>query len=191
MSPPQLTCRSLKSGDIMLQHSLGNAAGRAIAFGQALTGHKHTDIIHAGVMFDNAFIIEALDAGIGANDIRVGNRNCGYVVFRPRNAKLATVAGNLAKLLFDEHGALKNLKYDTKGAIASIGRSTPAKSNAELDTLMDNVLFGEGQQDVLLAIRRPRLSDRRGTDWPGAAVRLLHGRFEDGAGTVGHGSRPQ
>jgi hypothetical protein len=109
VSPPQLHCRDIRGGDILLQHSMGNVVGKAIQLGQALTGHKHTDIIHAGVMFDGAYIIEALGKGILANDIRTGNRACGYIVYRPRNAMLGTVAGNLAKLLFDPHGMIHTL----------------------------------------------------------------------------------
>lgn len=140
MAPPkQLRCHDLKSGDIMLQQSLGNLPGRAIAFGQKLTGHAHSEIIHAGIMFDTTYIIEALSDGILANDLRIGNRTCGYVVYRPLSAELATVAGNFAKLLFDTHGITKSLKYSLAGAVASIGASKAAKSDAELDAMVDKI----------------------------------------------------
>ena len=85
--------------------------GRLIAFGQYATGHKHAGIVHAGIMFDSTYIIEALGSGISANDIRVGDKRCGYSVYRPRNAMLGTIAGNLAKLLLDEHYLTKQIEY--------------------------------------------------------------------------------
>ena len=59
MAPPQLRCRDLKPGDVMLQESLGNAPGKVIAFGQFVTAHQHTGIVHAGIMFDSTYIVEA------------------------------------------------------------------------------------------------------------------------------------
>jgi len=143
MAPTQLRCRDLKGGDIMLQHNLGNVAGKAIAFGQFMSGLGHSEIIHAGVMFDSSFIVESLGKGVVANDIRTGNAKCGYVVYRPHNAMLGTVAGNFVKLLFDQHGIVHNLAYSTTGAIGSLGSAGPARSAAKLDAMMDEIFTGK------------------------------------------------
>ncbi|MGH7616951.1 MAG: hypothetical protein ACREPM_06965 [Gemmatimonadaceae bacterium] len=144
MAPPtQLKCRDLKSGDIMVQQSLGNVPGKLIAFGQAMTGHKHTELIHAGIMFDTSFIIEALGGGVLASDLRVQNVKCGYLVYRSRKPDLGTIAGNLAKLLFDLHGTNKNMSYSTVGAVKSIGSAKPAKSASNLDGVLDKIFEGK------------------------------------------------
>src|SRR5258706_13191010 len=124
MAPPiKLLCRDLKAGDIMLQFSQGNIPGKAIAFGQAMAGDNNSEIIHAGVMFDNCYIVEGLGKGIMANDIRIKDRPLGYRVYRPRNTELGVTAGNVVKFLFDQHQSHGNLKYSYLGAITSLGQS--------------------------------------------------------------------
>jgi hypothetical protein len=140
MAPPtKLLCRDLKAGDIMLQFNQGNAPGKAIAFGQAMAGDRNSEIIHAGVMFDNHYIVEALSKGIMANDIRVKDRGLSYRVYRPHNALLGTTAGNVVKFLFDQHSAHGNLKYSYFGAVASLGESRPM-SAIKVDKRVDDIL---------------------------------------------------
>lgn len=143
MAPTQMRCRDLKSGDIMVQQSLGNIPGRLIAFGQFMTGHKHTELIHAGIMFDTTYIVEALGGGILASDLRLQNLNCGYHVYRARKPEIGTIAGNLAKLLFDLHGTNKNMTYSTVGAVKSIGTAKAAKSAGDLDGVLDKIFEGK------------------------------------------------
>src|SRR3954465_7764389 len=104
MAPPkQLRCADLAGGDIMLQYSQGNVPGKLIAFGQAMVGDRNTEFIHAGVMFDKSYMIEAIGRGLSGADIRVTNRALAYRVYRPRNRALGTTEGNVAKFLFDHH----------------------------------------------------------------------------------------
>ena len=56
-------------------------------------------MVHAGIMFDSTYLIESLAQGVTANDLRVGNAKCGYMVFRPSgSANLANGAGTFAKV---------------------------------------------------------------------------------------------
>lgn len=139
----QLKCRDLASGDILLKISDGSFVSRAISFGQNLFGQRNASVVHAGVMFDSTFIIEAQGSGVSANDLRVGNANYGYLVFRPRNETLGKGAGTFAKILFDVHGRTGNLGYTVPGAIGSLGGGAGrAKTPAEMDALMDGILSG-------------------------------------------------
>lgn len=61
---PQLFCRDLKPGDIMLKVPHGSLFNKATKFLQNITGHINTEIVHAGLMFDSYIQIEALGAGI-------------------------------------------------------------------------------------------------------------------------------
>jgi hypothetical protein len=140
MAPPtKLHCRDLKGGDIMLQFSQGNIPGKAIAFGQAMAGDKNSEIIHAGVMFDKHYIVEALGKGIMANDIRIKDRGLSYKVYRPHNALLGTTAANVVKFLFDQHQSHGNLKYSYGGAVASLGESRKV-SAIKVDKKVDDIL---------------------------------------------------
>src|SRR6476620_10184498 len=104
MAPPrQLRCADLRGGDIMLQFNQGNAAGKAIAFGQAMAGDKNSEIVHAGVLFDNHYMVEALDKGISAGDLRLQNKSFAYRVYRARQPMLGATAANVVKFLFDHH----------------------------------------------------------------------------------------
>src|SRR5437868_3128747 len=126
MAPP-LKCRDLRPGDIMVQESMNNVVGKAISFGQKQVGQNNAKYVHAGIMFDSTFIIEALGSGISSNDIRVGTRQCAYAVFRPRRKELGTIAANFAKLLFDSHGQRHKLSYSVLGAIKSLGSEKSPK----------------------------------------------------------------
>jgi hypothetical protein len=144
MAPP-LLCRDLKAGDIMVQESLNNVAGKVIAFGQKQFGHANANFVHAGIMYDSSYILEALGSGIASNDIRVGTRSCGYSVFRPKNSQLATIAANFGKLLFDSHGARHKLSYSVLGAIGSLGSEKSPKTTGEVDKMVDKIFGSRGK----------------------------------------------
>src|SRR4051794_17674024 len=103
MAPPrQLKCADLQGGDIMLQFNQ-SVAGKLIAFGQAMVGERNTEIVHAGVMFDNHYMVEALNQGIAAADLRIQNRSLSYRVFRAKPPMLGATEANVAKFLLDHH----------------------------------------------------------------------------------------
>lgn len=139
MAPPkQLRCADLAGGDILLQFNQGNVAGKAIAFGQAIVGDKNTEIVHAGVMFDKTFMIEAVGRGISGADLRTGNKALAYRVYRPRNAMLATTESNVVKFLFDHHQSHRSMPYGVRGAIASLGKAR-SMSASHVDKMMDDI----------------------------------------------------
>jgi hypothetical protein len=144
MAPP-LLCRDLKAGDIMVQASMNNVAGKAISFGQARVGQANSNYVHAGIMYDTTYILEALGSGIASNDIRIGTRACGYSVFRPKNAQLGTIAANFGKLLFDSHGARHKLNYSVLGAIKSLGSEKSPKTSSEIDKMVDKIFGSSGK----------------------------------------------
>lgn len=128
----------------MLQYSLGNFAGAAIQLGQFLRGQSNASIVHAGILFDNNYIIEAVGPGLSASDIRVQNAKCGYRVFRPRNTQLAQGAATCAKMMFDIQGQHHTMKYNLSGAVASLVGSGQARTAGQMDRLLDDVLSGKG-----------------------------------------------
>jgi hypothetical protein len=142
----QLATRDLCPGDLLLKVSDGSLISRAISLGQRLRGQLNPQIVHAGVMFDRHYIIEAQGSGISANDLRVHNARYGYLVFRPRQRNLGDGAGTCAKMMFDIQGRNRNLKYDLAGAVGSLlGAPGKAKSAASMDELLDRILAGKGQ----------------------------------------------
>jgi hypothetical protein len=139
----QLHCRDLKAGDILLKVSDGSILSRAIQFGQHTVGGVNSGVVHAGVMFDSTFIIEAQGAGISANDLRVQNAHYGYHVFRCRNGSVAAGAGTCARMMFDIHQRGRNLGYSAGGAIGSLfGGAGRAASGSQMDALLDRILQG-------------------------------------------------
>jgi hypothetical protein len=143
MATRQLRCRDLGAGDILLKLSDGSLVNRAISFGQSLVGQRNAPVVHAGVMFDSTYIIEASGAGVSANDLRVGNLRHGYLAFRPKNRVLGKGAGTFAKILFDVHGRQGNLRYTIPGAIGSLaGVGGRPKTREEMDGLIDGILDG-------------------------------------------------
>jgi hypothetical protein len=144
MSVKQLRCRDLAAGDIMLKVSDGSVLSRMISFGQNLVGQRNGSVVHAGVLFDKTFMIEASGRGVVANDLRVGNAKYGYLVFRARNPNLAKGAGTFAKVLFDVHQRGGNLSYSVAGAVGSLG-SGPGqpKTRSQMDDMMDRILAGK------------------------------------------------
>lgn len=138
MAPP-LTCADLRGGDIVLQYNTGNIVGKLIAFGQAMVGDKSSEFVHAGVMFDKHYMVEALAQGITAADMRIQNKSFSYRVYRPRDPMLAATEANVAKFLFDHHQSHGTLPYAYVGAVTSLGVAKPM-SASHVDKLMDDVL---------------------------------------------------
>jgi hypothetical protein len=142
---PQLFCRDLKCGDIMLQVSSGAFTSKLVALGQRLAGGLNPLVVHAGIMFDSTYLIESLAQGVTANDLRVGNAKCGYMVFRPSagNANLANGAGTFAKVVFDVHKTRGSAGYSWIGAAMSIlGRGGRAATASAMDAVLDRILAG-------------------------------------------------
>jgi hypothetical protein len=140
MAPPrQLRCADLLGGDILLQFNQGNVAGKAIAFGQAMAGDQNSEIVHAGVLFDRHYMVEALNQGISANDLRIQNKGLAYRVYRPRQPMLGATAANVVKFLFDHHQNNGTLPYTYVGAVTSLGAAKPMSASS-VDKAMDDIL---------------------------------------------------
>lgn len=140
----QLRCRDLHAGDLLLKVSSGDIINRAIRLGQALAGQKNPDVVHAGVMFDSTYIVEASGAGIVANDLRVQNQAYGYYVYRCTNPNVAAGAGTCAKMMFDIHSKQGSLKYSVAGAIGSLmGAGGKPVEPSQMDQLLDRILEGK------------------------------------------------
>jgi len=140
----QLGCRDLAAGDILLKVNDGSVLAGAIQFGQALRGGANSAVVHAGVLFDPTFIIEAQGHGISANDLRVQNKEYGYYVFRCLHPNMAAGAATCARMMFDIHQSGKTLGYSITGAIGSLfGRRGSAATPTQMDQLLDRVLTGK------------------------------------------------
>lgn len=144
-----LKCRDLSAGDILLKVadksiSLGGATSFAIQMGQSLAGAQNPGIVHAGIMFDSTYSIEAQGAGISANDLRVQNRHYGYYVYRCKDPAMARGAGTCAKMMFDIHKRHGSMKYDILGAVGSLfgfGGGKPITPD-QMHALLDEILTG-------------------------------------------------
>lgn len=141
---PNLTCRDLQPGDLLLKFSDGGLVSKAIKIGQFFTGHTNSSVVHAGILFDKHYIIEAQSSGISANDLRVQNQSYSYLVFRPRQTQLGQGAATCAKMMFDIQHEHQTLKYDLPGAVKSLAGGGRAKSAASMDQLLDDILSGKG-----------------------------------------------
>jgi hypothetical protein len=147
MVPAQLRCRDLRAGDILLKVSDGSLISRAIQMGQSLSGGLNPHVVHAGVMFDSTYVIEAQGSGVTAHDLRVQNRGYGYCVYRCTNPSMAQGSGTCAKMMFDIHQRGGNLSYGLSGAIGSLlGTSGRPATPGEMDTLLDRILAGRNHQ---------------------------------------------
>ena len=141
----QLFCRDLRGGDILLKVNAGSIVNRVIRTGQRAIGAANSDIVHAGVLFDSTFIIEASGPGLVARDLRVQDRAFGYYAYRCLNSAMASGAGTCAKLFFDIHGKTGAMKYNLLGAAGSIfGKSGSTSSRNDMDTVLDRILTGKG-----------------------------------------------
>src|SRR5215472_836378 len=148
--------KELCPGDIMCQFYSNNSltsflTGRIIAFGQLVTGNHHCNIVHAGIMFDSIYSIEALNKGIRARDLRIQNVNERYLVFRPVNKNLAQGAADCANMMVKIHFAQRGphakngpMPYDAKGAVKSIfGTGNGPMGPAAMDSLLDKILAAQ------------------------------------------------
>jgi hypothetical protein len=141
--PGQLACRDLAAGDILLKVNDGSVLAGAIQFGQALRGGANPSVVHAGILFDPTFMIEAQGHGVSANDLRVQNRDYGYYVFRCLHPNMAAGAGTCAKMMFDIHQSGNTLGYSILGAIGSLfGAGGSAATRTQMDDLLDRILTG-------------------------------------------------
>jgi hypothetical protein len=136
---PQLFGRDLRSGDVLLEWNAGAFVHQAIRFGQKLMHRGSEEIIHAGILFDNRYLIESDKNGISANDIYLQDKGYSFTVYRPRNASLAAGAATCAKVFFDIHARTGGMPYSVSGAVSSIFRSPGAAPSA---SAMD-AAFGE------------------------------------------------
>jgi len=143
---PELRCRDLRPGDILLKLSDGSFLARAISLGQNLTGHLNPQIVHAGVLFDNNVVIESQGAGILAHDLRVQNLHYAYLVYRSTRGAMGQGAGTCAKMMFDIHQRTGGLSYALADAAKSIFGG-PGRTNTpeEMEQLLDRILAGKGQ----------------------------------------------
>ncbi len=71
----------------MLQLNAGNLAHRVIAFAQWAAGQRDSHVIHVGIMRGESYMIESEKRGIWAADLRVQDKDYGYLVYRPRNGR--------------------------------------------------------------------------------------------------------
>jgi hypothetical protein len=132
----QLRCFDLNPGDIMLKVTdYGSAFAkpahrfleRSIRNLQAKAGGINPNVAHAGLMFDSYYIIEAQSKGISPNDLRVQNRDIGYLVFRCKDENIARGAATCAKMLMDIHKAPRKPKHARSlvgAASVAVGRAT-------------------------------------------------------------------
>lgn len=140
----QLRCADLRAGDLMLKFNAGSVINQAIALGQRAAAQLNPQVVHAGVMFDNIFIVEASGGGIHASDMRVQNASYGYLVYRPRSMAIANGAGTCAKMMFDIQVRHGNLKYSVPGAVKSLfpGGGAGPRGPGDMDQLLDRILEG-------------------------------------------------
>lgn len=160
-------CRDLRPGDIMLKVNAKDALSRVISTAQFLRGGAFPNIVHAGVMFDSTYIVEAQGPGVTANDLRVQNKPYRYVVFRCTNGNVARGAGTCAKMMFDiqkrrqnrthtfQVGSLKKswktggpMEYSLAGAAGSLFKSGSGTALAppEMDDLLTDILEGRSHR---------------------------------------------
>jgi len=139
-----MRCSDLRGGDILLQFNAGTVVGSLISFGQRMQGQSHSSIVHAGILFDNHYMIQALGPGISGTDVRVQDARLGYFVYRSKQANLAAGAATCAKMMFDVHGAHQTLKYSVSGAVGSLFGKGPVKTRTQMNALLDDILTGKG-----------------------------------------------
>jgi hypothetical protein len=139
-----MKCRDLMPGDLMLKVNDSSPVSKAITFGQQLRKLPNAFVVHAGIMFDQYYIVEAQRAGIVANDLRVGHDlGCGYYVFRPTNRNMAQGAAACAKMMFDIHQTGGNLHYSVPAAVGSLFGGGKPKTRSDWDALLDRILAGK------------------------------------------------
>jgi hypothetical protein len=157
-----LLCRDLAPGDVMLKILDNAPLSLGIASLQALSMAAKPYFVHAGVMFDKTYIIEAAREGIRGNDLRVQNKKVKYLVYRCADTPMAQGAATCAKMLFDIHqrrttthriklGSRQKswrtggpLAYSVTGALKSLaGPGGTAAAPTAMDDLLSDILDGQ------------------------------------------------
>jgi hypothetical protein len=139
----QLFGRDLRGGDILLQVNGGSFTQQAIRLGQKAMGRGTEEIIHAGILFDNRYLIESDKKGIVANDIYLKDKGYGFQVYRPLNPALAAGAATCAKIFLDINARTGGLPYNLSGAVASIFKNPGAASaRSQMDSAFDEMIKG-------------------------------------------------
>jgi hypothetical protein len=143
----QLKCQDLRGGDVMLKVNDGSIFARIITLAERTVGQTNPLIMHAGIMFDRTYIVEALNDGISGSDLRVQNRGFGYMVYRPSAGNLADGAATCAKMMFDINQTSKTLKYNIPGLPGAVlGGKGKSKDASAMDNLLDDILKGKGHR---------------------------------------------
>ncbi|MGH9574864.1 MAG: hypothetical protein ACRD40_15210 [Candidatus Acidiferrales bacterium] len=141
---PQLFGRDLRSGDILLEWNAGTAIHQAIRFGQKLMNRGSEELIHAGILFDNRYLIESNAHGITASDIYLQDKGYSYSVYRPNNPSLAAGAATCAKVFMDIHARTGGMPYSIKGAVSSIFKGPgAAPSRDQMDIAFGQLIKGK------------------------------------------------
>jgi hypothetical protein len=142
----QLKCADLKPGDVMLKAQCGSATAKIISISQRFAGQLNPQVVHAGVMFDRTYIIEAERQGVVGRDLRIQDRSYGYIVYRPAQEPLAAGAATCAKMIFDIHQQHGTVKYNFPGLSSAVAPVGPGKvrSASAMDELLGDILKGRG-----------------------------------------------
>lgn len=141
---PQLFGRDLRTGDILLQVNTGTAVQQAIRLGQKAMGRGNEELIHAGILFDNRYLIESAWRGISAADIYLQDKPYSYQVYRPNNPMLAAGAATCAKIFMDIHARTGGMPYSVKGAVSSIFKQPGvAASRDQMDIAFGDLIKGK------------------------------------------------
>jgi hypothetical protein len=137
----QFRCSDLLPGDLLLKFSDGSRTGRLIQTGERWFDlAENSDVVHAGVMYDSHFVIEAQGPGVSANDLRVTNEHYGYIVFRCTHPRIAKGAAEFAKILFESHQHNQQQPYSIWGAFTSIfSYSLTQPSREDLEARVERI----------------------------------------------------
>jgi hypothetical protein len=154
---PQLYGRDLRSGDVILEVNAGGVLQQVISFGEKVMKRGNEQIIHAGILFDNRYVIESIGQGISANDIYLQDKEYSCQVFRPREPRMAAGAATCAKIFFDIHQRFRdrdqakhphkifygNLTYTAWGGLASIFRKPGSpETRDQMDAAFEQMIKG-------------------------------------------------
>jgi len=142
----QLKCIDLKGGDVMLKISDGSIFSKVISASERLRGQLNPSVVHAGVMFDGVYIIEALENGISGSDLRVQDRTFGYMVYRPTVDSLARGAATCAKMMFDINTTNGTVKYNFPLTAIGPGGMGKAMTASAMSRMFDGLLEGRGHR---------------------------------------------
>jgi len=119
MPPAQLTCSHLQSGDVLLKLDAGTNVNVLIEIMQTAVGAEFPSVVHAGVLFDPHYVVEASGLGVHANELRVANAGFECIVYRCTDPSIAAGAGTHARILLDIHAEQHSVQYNLMGALGS------------------------------------------------------------------------